>query len=106
MTTPQRPVLPPRPADELPTGYRIAESGVPDVPPKYQVLHGRGRDVQYIGMRETREGRPNWLGKYDGWAGHSLTNESLHLGATRRRTETFRDGSARRGWTDGGPVVP
>ena len=55
MTTPHRSVPPPRPADELPAGYRIAESGVPDMPPKYQVLHGRGRDEQYIGMRETRE---------------------------------------------------
>ena len=55
MSTPQRPVPPPRPRDELPAGYRIAESGVPDVPPKYQVLHGRGRDEQFIGMRESRE---------------------------------------------------
>lgn len=30
------------PEDELPAGYRIAESGVPGVPLKYQVLHGAG----------------------------------------------------------------
>lgn len=43
------------PEDELPAGYRIAESGVPGVPPKYQVLHGTGRQQQYIGMGNDRE---------------------------------------------------
>jgi hypothetical protein len=39
----------------LPVGYRIAEAGVPGVPPKYQVLHGSGRAQQFIGIRDTRE---------------------------------------------------
>lgn len=41
--------------EPLPLGYRIAESGVPDVPPKYQVLHGSGRAEQFIGMRDSRD---------------------------------------------------
>ena len=55
MSTRQRPVPPPRPRDELSADYRNAEAGVPDMPPKYQVLHGRGRDEQFIGMRERQE---------------------------------------------------
>lgn len=39
----------------LPTGYRIAEHGVPHVPPKYQVLHGTGRNEQFIGIRDSRD---------------------------------------------------
>jgi hypothetical protein len=39
----------------LPIGYKIAESGVPGVPPKYQVLRGSGRDQQFIGMRSSRD---------------------------------------------------
>jgi hypothetical protein len=39
----------------LPTGYRIAEHGVPGVPPKYQVLHGAGRNEQFICIRDTRD---------------------------------------------------
>ena len=39
----------------LPTGYKIAESGVPGVPPKYQVLRGSGRDQQFIGMRSSKD---------------------------------------------------
>lgn len=46
----KRPVEP-----ALPTGYKIAESGVPGVPPKFQVLRGAGRDQQFIGMRSTRD---------------------------------------------------
>ena len=41
--------------EPLPLGYRIAESGVPGVPPKYQVLHGSGRAQQFIGMRDSRD---------------------------------------------------
>lgn len=40
---------------DLPAGYRIAEAGVPGVPPKHQVLRGTGRDQQLIGMRDNRE---------------------------------------------------
>jgi hypothetical protein len=39
----------------LPTGYRIAEHGVPGVPPTYEVLHGAGRNEQFIGIRDTRD---------------------------------------------------
>ena len=42
-------------ADDLPRGYRIAECGVPGVPPKYQVLWGTGRAQQLIAMRDNRE---------------------------------------------------
>jgi hypothetical protein len=38
-----------------PPGYRITESGIPGVPPKYQVLLGAGRDEQFIGLRDSRE---------------------------------------------------
>jgi hypothetical protein len=38
-----------------PPGYRIAESGIPGVPPKYEVLLGAGRAEQFIGMRDSRE---------------------------------------------------
>ena len=41
--------------DDLPSGYRIAECGVPGVPPKYQVLWGTGRAQQLIAMRDDRE---------------------------------------------------
>ena len=41
--------------DVLPSGYRIAECGVPGVPPKYQVLWGTGRAQQLIAMRDYRE---------------------------------------------------
>ena len=41
--------------DDLPSGYRIAECGVPGVPPKYQVLWGTGRAQQLIAMRDNRE---------------------------------------------------
>jgi hypothetical protein len=41
--------------ERLPVGYRIAEHGVPGVPPRYQVLHGGGRAQQFIGIRDTRE---------------------------------------------------
>ena len=41
--------------DDLPSGYRIAECGVPGVPPKYQVLLGTGRAQQLIAMRDDRE---------------------------------------------------
>jgi len=41
--------------DDLPRGYRIAECGVPGVPPKYQVLWGTGRTQQLIAMRDNRE---------------------------------------------------
>lgn len=40
---------------DLPGGYRLAESGVPGVAPKYQVLRDTGRDEQFIGMRDSRE---------------------------------------------------
>ena len=39
----------------LPAGYRIAEHGVPGVPPKFQVLHGSGRAEQFIGIRDSRD---------------------------------------------------
>lgn len=39
----------------LPAGYRLAEAGVPGVPPKYQVLRGSRRDQKFIGMRDNRE---------------------------------------------------
>jgi hypothetical protein len=41
--------------DDLATGYRIAECGVPGGPPKYQVLWGTGRAQQLIAMRDDRE---------------------------------------------------
>ncbi len=40
---------------DLPAGYSIAESGVPGVPPKHQVLRGSGRDQQLLGVRDNRE---------------------------------------------------
>jgi len=40
---------------DLPAGYRIAEAGVPGVPPKHQVLRGSGRDQQLISVRDHRE---------------------------------------------------
>jgi hypothetical protein len=45
----------PADAEQLPDGYRIAESGVPGVPPKYQLLHGSGRAQQVLGIRDTRD---------------------------------------------------
>lgn len=47
-------MTPRRPEDALPSGYKIAESGVPSAPTKYQVLYGSGRAQQFIGMREER----------------------------------------------------
>jgi hypothetical protein len=44
-----------RPADEtLPTGYKIAESGTPELRLRYQVLYGSGRAQQLIGIRDER----------------------------------------------------
>jgi len=45
----------PTAAESLPDGYHVAESGVPGVPPKYQVLHGTGRSQQFIGIRDTKD---------------------------------------------------
>ena len=45
----------PADAEQLPGGYRIAESGVPGVPTKYQLLHGSGRAQQVLGIRDTRD---------------------------------------------------
>ena len=49
------PPPPPGAAAPLPDGYHVAESGVPGVPPKYQVLHGTGRSQQFIGIRDTKD---------------------------------------------------
>jgi hypothetical protein len=44
-----------RPADEtLPTGYKIAESGTPELRHRYQVLYRSGRAQQLIGIRNER----------------------------------------------------
>ena len=44
-----------RPAEEtLPTGYQIAESGTPELRPRYQVLYVSGRAQQLIGIRDER----------------------------------------------------